>query len=244
MIDINIRYQATIFVNAEDILPVPNTVKSLIDIFSDKSFIPSNFQELAPNKKPEIRPMLTTSNNEWMVKFATSRIDIDKNPTDPKGSNLGELSQFCTDVNDYFERIQSNFHKRANRLAINTTVLLIEMTEERLSKIYSHLFKPPKFYDEHPPFEWDWKSISKQPITLEDLTDTLFVLTLLKRVRGDIIDGTNLTPFDRLQLHFDINTTNQNSDYRFETSHVKCFFNTIYDFHDRLNRDIQEYINV
>ena len=245
MIDFQVKYQATIFVNAEDITPSPDIMSSLIDIFRDKGLIPSTFQELrVPSPIPKLRIRLSTSNNEWNISFATNRINIDKNPTDLKGSNLGELSNFCLNATDFFERILNSFNKRANRLGLNTNSLLEEMSEAQLSRTYAKLFIPPQFYEENPPFEWNWRSVARIPIELADLSDTLYVITTINRARGEFGDPSGITKFDRLQLLFDINTTDQNIDYRFNLSHIKSYFQQAPELHNSLCEQMLEYVNV
>jgi len=244
MIDIRLKHQASIFVNANDILPSPDIISSLIDVFRDKNFIPNTFQEIGfTSPLPKARLRLSTTNNEWNIAFATHRIDVDKNQIEPRGSNVGELSDFCSDAIDFFERILNRFNKRANRFTLNTNGLFEEMTEDRLSSIYKKLFRTPKFYDENPPFEWDWRSASRIPIKILDLTDNLNVVTIIKRVRGEIGGQSGVATFDRLQFAPDINTTDLNTDYRFELTHIKNFFPQALEIHNMLIKQIEEYIN-
>jgi len=244
MIDIRLKHQASIFVNANDILPTPDRISSLIDVFRDKNFIPNTFQEMSiTSPLPKARLRLSTINNEWNIAFATQRIDVDKNQIEPRGSNVGELSDFCSEAIDIFERILKMFNKRANRFTLNTNGLFEEMTEDRLSSIYKKLFRLPKFYDENPPFEWDWRSASRIPIKILDLTDNLNVITIIKRIRGDISGQGGITTFDRLQFAPDINTTDLNTDYRFELAHIKDFLPQALAIHNMLIKQIEEYIN-
>ena len=154
MIDIKLQYQAVIFVNAEDILPVPDIITSFLQIFSAEKLIPNTFQELnTSSPKPQVRLRLSTPNNEWAIAFATNRIDVTKNPTDPKGGNLGTPDDFCSNAIGFFTKIVNQFPKKANRLALITNQLLEEMTDEKLLSAYTKLFDSPKFYKENPPYE-------------------------------------------------------------------------------------------
>lgn len=46
MIDIKVQYQAIIFVNAQDIIPLPDIITSLLESFRDKAPIPNTFYEI------------------------------------------------------------------------------------------------------------------------------------------------------------------------------------------------------
>jgi len=244
MLDIRLRHQASIFVDANDIVPSPDIISSLIDVFRYKNLIPNTFQEIGlTSPVPKVRLRLSTTNNEWNISFATHRIDVDKNQIEPRGSNVGELSDFCSDAIDFFERILNRFNKRANRLTLNTNGLFEEMTEDQLSAVYKKLFRPPKFYDENPPFEWDWRSGSQIPIKILELRDSLNVITMIKRVRGEIGGQSGVSIFDRLQFVPDINTTHLNTDYRFELTHIKSFFPQALEIHNILIKEIEDYIN-
>lgn len=244
MIDIKLKYQATIFVNAEDIGPSPDIITPLMEIFRDKAFIPSTFQQIGPpTPVPSLRLRLSTSDNEWVISFATHRIDVDRNFTNPKGNNLGELSDFCLDAIVLFERILKKYTKRAHRLALNSNSLLQEMAPSQLSTVHSKLFMSPQFYRDNPPFEWNWRSVAQYPIEISDLKDTLYVITVINRARGEIGDKSGVAKFDRIQLSFDINTTDLNNDYRFELSHIRDYFPKASELHNKLSTDIQEYIN-
>lgn len=230
--------------DANDITPSPDIISPLIDIFRDKTFIPNTFQEIGPpSPVPKVRLRLSTTNNEWNIAFATHRIDIDKNPIEPRGSNLGELSDFCSEAMDFFERILNKFNKRANRLTLNTNGLFEEMTEAQLSTIHTKLFKTTKFYSENPPFEWDWRSVSEIPIKILELTDSLYVIIILKRVRGEIGGQSGVSKLDRIQCSPDINTSGQNTNYRFGLPHIKNYFPQALEIHNMLIEQIEEYIN-
>jgi len=243
MIDIKNLFQASIFVNAEDITPSPDVMTDLIGLFKDKGFIPTTFQavNLAVGSA-QLRVRLMTPNNEWNVSFAANRIDVTKLAIDYKGSNLGELDVFCTEASNLFERIINKYHKRANRLSFNSNFLLEEMTSNRLSEIYYKLFKPFDFYKENIPFEWNWRTASRISHTIDNLTDVLNIITLINRMRGEIILRDMPTVIDRLQLSFDINTTDLNVDYRFELSHMKYFFENAPKIHETLCRQIEDCI--
>jgi len=243
MIDIRIRYQASIFVDVSDIIPNPDIITSLIDIFRDKNLIPSTFQEIGVSPGEMVRLRLSTTDNEWEVAFASKRIDINKNALDKNGSGMGELSIFCSDALDIFERISSKFNKRARRLTLNTTGMLEEMTKSKLATVYSKLFKPPKLYEENPPIEWDWRSVSNIPINILELEEMLNIVTVLKRVRGHVSDGSGIFKFDRLQFSPDINTIGERQETRFDFTHLKDFLPKAIDIHNILLEQIEEHIS-
>ncbi len=245
MIDIRLKYGAGIFVNTQDISPTPETMSDLMAIFRDKGLVPTVFYELraGPGLPGQPRVRLASPSNEWAVSFASNKINVNKNPTDLSGSNLGDLTSFCLQAVDFFERLTAKFKKRANRLVLDSVSLLPEMTQEHLEKVYQRLFRQPQFYQEHAPFEWIWRAASRKPITIAELDDTLNVITTVSRIRGELGQESGVSKFDRVQLAFDINTTDLDLEYRFELAHVKSFFQQVSKIHESLSEEIQGYID-
>jgi len=244
MIDIVMQYQAIVYVDAKDITPAPDIITGLVKTFRERELIPNTFQEVnVLSPAPQTRLRLSSPNGEWGVLFATNKIEITKNPVDPKGANLGELSTFCSDVSDFYGRILKTFSKRANRIALVTSFLLKEMTDNHLSAFYQKLFRPPQFYVANPPFEWNWRSAARISSDFAPHNEKLNVLMTLNRVRGDFKVAFGLQPFERLQLILDINTIQENSDYRFKLSHIKSFYARILRLHGSLLTEILEYMS-
>ncbi len=246
MIDIRVKYQANIFIKADDITPTPSTVGTLINLFSDRNLIPTTYQGFSisgGNRISRLLVRLTDPNSEWSVTFGTDRVDIDKNPLDVTGSNLGDFPSFCATASNLFSRILTTFNKRANRLAFNSTVLFGEMPTPTLNALYRKFFNTPRFYEEHEPFEWEWRSASSIPTTIVDINDYLNVITEVSRISGELLRQTTPIPFDRIRLFFDINTTTQNQEYRFGLPEVQYFFGHTSEIHNNISRELQEYID-
>ena len=247
MIDIKIKYEAMVFINATDIVPTPDIVSSLITLFRDKELIPyMSHQEIRVVEggvPQQVRIKLSDPTNEWSISFTESRIDIDQQANDPKGTNLGEIEAFSETASIFFERIMTKFNKRASRLGMNSNGLLQEMTEDTLNQAYYTLFNPPEFYKTNKPFEWNWRSASRIPINIGDLDDTLNVITNLRRIRGELKSPQETTSLDRLNLLLDLNTSDLNSEPRFDSTHVDAFLKGIVDTHKSLVKELEDYIH-
>jgi hypothetical protein len=135
MFDILIRYQASLFVNIQELNPAPDTVSKMMLLFRDENFIPSTFQEISQSGV-QTRIRFSSLNNEWAINFGTDRISIEKNPTDIKGKNLGKIEDFTEYACKLLGRTLSEINKKGNRISLVTTGLLNEMPPERLNKIY------------------------------------------------------------------------------------------------------------
>ena len=247
MIDTKIKYQATIFGNFSDIEPTPDNTKTLIDLFSDKELIPSVSYELEiavpVTLSPRARIGFASANREWTIEFLSNRIQIAKHAIESGGTNLGDLDRFCSDVSSLFDKITSEFKKKANRIALITYFILGKMTEETLSQTYLKLFKAPEFYIENPPFEWDWRTASREPIDLEGLNETLNIIVMINRSSGEFQTKDEVMPFDGIQLGFDINTIPENQEHRFDAQNIVSFYNQVLELHSSLSTEVTEFIN-
>ena len=247
MIDMKMKYQATIFGNFNDIEPTPDNTKTLIDLFMDKALIPSVFYEFIANAQTAIptrraRIRCTSANGEWAINFLLNRIQIEKQATETHGANLGDLDKFCSDTKHLFNKITSQFKKRANRIALVTYFKLEDMSEETLSKTYLKLFKVPEFYTAYPPFEWDWRTASRKPITVEELDETLNIIVTINRSYGEFQAKGEVMPFDGIQVSLDINTVPDNQELRFNAQNIASFYDQVSKIHDDLCNEITEFM--
>jgi hypothetical protein len=241
------KYQASIFGSIGDIEVTPDNTKTLIDLFSEKELIPSISYELEIAERvtlsPRARMGFASADQEWTIDFRADKIQIVKRATEPHGANLGALDKFCSDVSVLFDKVTSKFKKRANRIALVTDVLLEEMTDEVLFETYLKLFKMPKFYGENQPFEWDWRTASREPIDLEGLNETLNIIVRISRSSGEFQLKGEVTPFDRVRLAFDINTVPHNKEHRFDSQNIVSFYNQTLELHNSLSAKVTEFIN-
>lgn len=243
MIDIKMKYQGSIFVNARDLSPSPDKITMLVDAFRDKEFIPNTFHEMSRSSpQPRVCLRLSSTTKEWDIQFGMQRIDILKNPIDPKGNNLGTLDDFSASTTDFFKRINDKFKKKANRISLVANYLLGEMTDAELSRTYSKLFKPVPFYDKSEPFEWSWRLASRISHDFNEFKEDLNIVTSINRASGELTIKEEIKPFDRIQISVDINTPPVNPEYRFEFTHVEDFFENVTKLHNNILNEIEEYL--
>lgn len=247
MIDMKMKYQATIFGNFNDIEPTPDNTKMLIDLFMDKALIPGVINEFRattqtpiPTRRARIR--CASANGEWAIDFLSNRINIEKHAIETHGANLGDLDTFCSDASYLFKQVTSKFKKKANRIALVTYFILKKMTEDTLDRTYVKLFKVPEFYTIHLPFEWDWRTASRKPINLEELGEILNVIVTINRSYGEFQAKGEVTPFDGIQFSLDINTVPDNQELRFDAHNIASFYNQVSRIHDDLCNEITEFI--
>lgn len=228
MFDILGKHQSSIFIAAEDITPTPETISVLLNLFRDKGFLPSTYQEIGVGTGlgPQIRLRLNSPNNEWLVDFDMQRIDIQKLPTTSKGRNIGNVEAFVNDAQNFFSRILSHFGKKGHRLSLVTSGLLPEMSGQQIDTVYTKIFSNSiSFYDTNRPFEWKSRFLSKVTTDMNGTEEEFNVITNIGRIRGQSVDPAAPAKLDRIEISFDINTSPDNKDTRFGAESLNNFFN-------------------
>lgn len=226
MLEIHSKYQAIFFTNASDIVPSPEIISNVLTMFRDMELLPSTFQELSGNSvamQPRIQ--LNNSNNEWVILFGSNRILIEKNPTPPSSRNMGEIEDFVGQAVDILLRISSHFKLKGNRLSLISSGMFEQMSGELLGQIQTKLFNNIPFYNREPPNEWNYRNASRwHGLKINDITEPLNVISSINRVRGQFNEPIGVTPFDRIEISFDINTESDNTDNRFSGDSLNEFF--------------------
>lgn len=222
MIDFKLKYQSTLFMNLTDIVANQKNISELMGLFSDKGFIPTIFQEINPIQRID-RIRLQSANNEWGINIGSQRIDIEKSPTNQKGTNLGGLSDYCKESIDFSSRLIKHLDRKSSRLASVSQYLLREMSNDQLNSCYTKLFIPTKTYLAHLPFEWDWRSASTVNKTINNSPEDLYFVSSVNRRQGEYRDQSGAKKFDRIELKFDLNTSPANVNQRFGEEEVADF---------------------
>jgi hypothetical protein len=212
----------------------------LLEIFKDKGLLPTTFQEIGPNSPAtQVRLRLNSPNNEWAINFASRRIDVEKNPVEAAGKNMGDVDVFINDVIDFMTRILERFPKKGNRLSIITSGMLREMKEKRLDSIYEKLFRPLPFYSNPLPFEWNHRTVTRRGVKIEGIDEQINVITNINRVRGNLMEPGHILPFDRIEIGFDINTLAEEDANRFSINSMKEFMEHALIIRNDIAREIE-----
>ena len=240
------KYQASIFGDFSEIVPSPDVVKILLNLYQDKNLLPSTFQEISPYAKgPETRLKLSTpTTNEWIINFATHRVDVEKNPTDIKGNNIGPVEDFTKQAQELLNITLEEYKKKGNRIALITSEIAEEKPEAKLDKLYLLIYKPIDFYKKNLPFEWNSRFASKQTIDINNTSEPINVITSINRIKGQLTHPTTVLELDRIEINFDINTFHGNKDYRFDKDSIASFYDETTKIRGQLLSELEGLLNV
>lgn len=243
------KYQASFFADLLDIKPSAQYIPPLLEMFADKNLVPNTAQEFGPLlTSPQIRLILSSPDNEWILLFETQRINVVKNATQPLGTNLGTPEQFAADAIDFFNRIVLRFPRKGNRLALVTEGLMAEMSGSKMEQIYAAFFVPFGLYDQKSTLTWNSTFLTKRTVELAGQTEALNILTSINRIQPEypskfLPEPTQSTSQDRIQLTFDINTLPENREFRFQMPHVHAFYPEVLRIRESLLSALGERVN-
>ena len=231
---INIKYQTVLFGNFEDISPKPDNLKYFIELFSDKELIPTTFQEIGPGGAVN-RFSLTDTDQVWLIEFGSNRLDIQHTNKNVGVTNFSTLEAFISETKSMIESITTRFSKKFNRLSLVTRTLLDEMSPEELGEIYHRLNNTIDLYKENRIADWNTRTVSRILYDFGKKNETFNVISDIKRVKGQLNINSKKTEVDRIELNFDLNTFQGNTEYRFDYSDFKNFA----DFTFKLESDLR-----
>jgi hypothetical protein len=240
MIAIPTKYQIHFFANMAGLTPSADIITALLNAFRGEGLLPSTFQEFKlPLQEPELRLRFSSPSGEWVIDFDSGRITLDKNSGKPLGANLGEPEEFVRDAVNMLGRILQLFPRKATRLSLVTDGLMAEMPDHTLTDLYSQVVVPSAFYRENPPIAWNTRSLSRVSTVLAGNQEQVNVITQVNRVQGKLLKQGGL-PFDRIQILFDVNTYQANSEPRFGIPEVSEFYASALKTRDTILKDLKE----
>lgn len=244
MIEINLNYQASLFANLSDInFNSDNTIR-VLNLFREYELIPTMFQELTPfHPSPILRPQFASPNNEWVVRIATQRIDVEKNPINGLAENMGSLIEFTNRASVLINLFASEFGKKGKRIALRTNGLLENMEDEQLNRIYNTIFNPLRFYLNSQPKEWNTRSVSRINYEINSRMEMVNVITSISRIQGGLVQNNAPIQFDRISADFDINSIPENDNTRFEGTDLSQFYNKAIVTRNEILSEIEGVIN-
>jgi hypothetical protein len=243
MIDIRSNYQSVIFVPTID--ASPQNISDMMLLFMDKGFVPTTRQELAFSNEavpvaPQLRFSLNSPQNEWVILFASGCINISKNQTDAKGSNIGSIEQFSKDASDLFLRILRKTGQKANRLTLSSNCILKEMPQQTLDEIFTKLFNPTTTFEKNKPFEWSYRVVSRLKKQVNNKEELLNCNMEINRFIGKLNFNQSLIPLDRISVTLGISTIPDNIQNRFSEDDINDYFNNAHIWHDALFNEFIE----
>jgi hypothetical protein len=244
MYDLKIRYLASAFVDAESIAPNASQAIELSKALGD-NYLPLIANEPSPSG-PISRLVFRALDNTAQLALLGRRFNYSLQATNPEGSDLGELSDFCAQAKNVLAIALAFFQRKAHRIAAVQEGFLEKMSSQEIEKISLRLFNFPPTYKHVFPFEWDWRIASVIEREFSEIKEETNTITTIKRIPAVALESgahqPSRTSSDRVRVDFDINTSTTNSVARFGEQQIHGFFDQVHLWHDALSSEVFSFI--
>ena len=147
-----IRYLASVFVDADSIVPSPTHALEFLKTLGNDKFFPGIVNELSPTG-PSPRLSFRTSDNSLRLNLLGKRFDFALTAKEGEGDDLGEFSKFCEEAKYILALALSFFQRKAHRLAAVQEGFLKQMDSKEKDEIALRILNLPEFYKQVLPFE-------------------------------------------------------------------------------------------
>lgn len=236
-----IRYLASVFIDAESIVPNVKDIGALVPALGGDQLLPTTVQELAAAGGVPRMAFLSTGQDKQLI-LLSQRFDYSYVSQEPEGSDLGTFEDFCRDAMAKLVTVVNHFQRKPHRLAAVQEGYLATMPPEEMDRIAGSLFKFPPTYAQSIPHEWVWRAVAELNRDIDDLSELTNTITTGRRQRSQFLRLEEAMPtqvdYDRIRVDFDINTHASNTAGRFEERHIRSFFNQASRWHDNLSAEV------
>ncbi len=234
------HYQLSFFSPCPVLEPSPQIISKFLQAFEGTELMPTTIPVIHFGPNPETRQMLQfiTANTGWRIEFEPNRISCNKVADQKK--NIGTPEDFFREAEDYCSRVISVLGLKSNRLAFVTKGILPEMSGDQLKSLYLKLFKPPKFYLDNESLEWSSRNAACYNSNTFNKNEIFNVITDINFIKIIDQEKGHQKESPRIEIGFDINTTQKNTDLRFSANDIGPFLLETMQLINQVSADIKE----
>ena len=224
-------YKISIFGYFNDIVPTPETVQDFLETFGAKGLLPSIFQEVIindQNEQPEPlisqqRIALISADGTRQAPIASNRLDYEIQISGDRKLSIEEAKRENEDILDVIGEITNKYQKKANRIALNTTSLVVELGENGLENFMRRFTNPISIYSGvlH---EWNTRMMIQEKLEISGKDEIINVITNVAKTKIAKHGDKKIEKSDGFVVSCDINTAPK-AEPRFEKKDIECFIN-------------------
>ncbi len=159
---------------------------------------------------------------------------------DGRDQPMLSFERFAEQAATYMVAFTQGFEREAYRLAL-VREGFVAMPTTTMEELPRRVFRVPEPFASHPPFEWDWRLVSRVSRAFGGVEEPLNTAATLKRASGAFLRpvlGTQ--PFDKVRLDLDISTSHERSNPRFNAGQVEAFFSSCLRWQNELWSQLEQ----
>lgn len=243
---IDVAYRVLLFGDFESIEATPENMSFMFENFSKYKLMPSVNEELlfnpmvdrVPRNLQRIALLSEDGNKRFLIN--SNIIDFGVQFSSNQMLNDAERGAIDGEIVDITESLFQKYNKKANRLAINSSVVDSALPNDKIADILQKYSNPIPFYNNKRLDEWSAHLMVKNDFavlgeneTINVITNLLFPSQIFKRVEfaassetdQSVTSSPKETELESLsmQIEFDINTAPENMSFRFTVDSLADF---------------------
>lgn len=218
----------SVFTNISGLDNSPKTIKKLLDVFENEEVLFNSIQLVnVSGSKSSVsnRPQIVSQTKKWRIDFLPNRIDwvinFDKDGTYNDSDIYGKVMY----VTNQFKLLFDKLNFKASRLAYNTNYIYEQLDLVRVNDfiIDFNTSKHDKLY------EWKTQRKYHSKMDLMGHSESINIVEEFDRVNNNKVRlDDQLVNVNALTIHYDINTSQDNSNERLTKESFSEFISQSY----------------
>ena len=241
-------YKVSAFGDFTDIKATTENMMFLLETFKTYGLIPTLTTEFnitasidgsqAPVQNQVQRLALISNDNSEQIMIGTNRIDYTITATSDIKFVEENFIEFNKKIIGAFSEIFKQFNKKANRIALNTESLIVNLTNDEIVNLMSKFTNPLSMYQKELD-EWNTHLMIRCDEEIEQLEKINVITNLSKIIYNKVINEESIPEIGFL-VQMDINTIAENITQRFTTKNIEKFINIAHGFWNNVIDELKE----
>ena len=213
-------YKICAFGDFSAVTPTTENMLKILEFVKAFELVPSLYQEIRLNKDgtpPDQiqRIILINSDGSIQVPIGTNRIDVLFNVTTDIQLSPSDIDSYNQIAFSVLTSLFDGFELKANRLALNTESLIVELSPEQVIEVLKKYSNPISIYTPESMGEWNSRLMVRKDVQWGEKTESLNIITNInKQIVAKKVEDQQI-PFDGFGVHVDINTIGEKTLARF-----------------------------
>lgn len=220
MIDYPLRFDASVFLDAESIDPSPANISLASGALAEEYEFATVLEPDDAGADGKERIGFGREDGKYQIALGSDRFLFRRSRLD-RGDDFENTREFAQRAGEALTALLSAFERNGRRIALLTHGFLNAPDEELEDDRSNQLFNFPEFFDGREHIEWEWKNIVRIDREFGQNTEEVNHSLELGRKSGQLDEQLE---FDQLLGTIDLNTLPGESRARFDIDSVASFF--------------------
>lgn len=252
MYGLKLRNLASVFLDAQSITASSKEMSRLLEMLSDLNldvdFLPVSVTEARQEGPPVPRLAFMSHDQEWRLVLLGDRFNFSQDYVGEDSSldsgNVGTINDFLPKAAAVLAPLVSHFGRRGHRMAVVQEGFLPNSSTDK-EHIRSKLLQLPPLYQEHHPFEWNWRAVAAVDRSFGSQHETTNTITKVDRIAGSLSSSASRQiEFDMIRVDLDVNTEPSNVEARFSEDRIRDFLEASSQWHRDLEQETVRFLGI